>query len=222
LRRRGRLCRGPRRESCCVDANREQADSADGGGESNTYSASSTFDFAYRGDLLLGLIDSQVTGFPSGTGFESMEFTIVADGVEILDTTFRSLAVAESFFRDKVIDLGSDIGPNIDLTLGYTLVANGSGGFGVDFAVGGVVPETSTWTMMLIGFAGLGYAGYRRTREPCAAWPARLDQHRLEDRAPGGECNAIVWHFWRRQSSRTALKGASSRSRPAPTGVDMM
>jgi hypothetical protein len=30
-------------------------------------------------------------------------------------------------------------------------------------------PETSTWAMMLLGFAGLGYAGYRRTREPRAA-----------------------------------------------------
>ena len=31
------------------------------------------------------------------------------------------------------------------------------------------VPETSTWAMMLLGFAGLGYAGYRRSREPRAA-----------------------------------------------------
>ena len=98
-----------------------------------------------------------------------MEFTIDANGVEILDTTFRSLAVAESFFRDNVIDLGSDFGPDIDLTFGYTLVADGSGGFGFDFAIGGAVPEPSTWAMMLLGFAGLGYAGYRRARVPGAA-----------------------------------------------------
>ena len=30
-------------------------------------------------------------------------------------------------------------------------------------------PEPSTWAMMLIGFAALGYAGYRRSREPRAA-----------------------------------------------------
>ena len=30
------------------------------------------------------------------------------------------------------------------------------------------VPELSTWAMMLLGFAGLGYAGYRRAREPRA------------------------------------------------------
>ena len=136
----------------------------DGGGESNTYSASSTFDFGYGGDLMLGLIDDQVSGFVDGQGFQSMEFTIMADGVEVLDVTFGSLAIAESFFRDDVIDLGSDFGPNIDLTFAYTLIANGSGGFGFDLAVGGAVPEPSTWAMMLVGFAGLGFTGYRSRR----------------------------------------------------------
>jgi hypothetical protein len=31
--------------------------------------------------------------------------------------------------------------------------------------VASVVPETSTWVMMLAGFAGLGYAGYRTSRQ---------------------------------------------------------
>jgi hypothetical protein len=30
--------------------------------------------------------------------------------------------------------------------------------------VASVVPEPSTWAMMLMGFAGLGFAGYRRAR----------------------------------------------------------
>jgi hypothetical protein len=32
------------------------------------------------------------------------------------------------------------------------------------FTVGGGVPEPSVWALMLIGFAGLGVAGYRRTK----------------------------------------------------------
>jgi hypothetical protein len=105
-----------------------------------------------------------LTGFANSLGFESMEFTIIANGVEILDSTFRSLAVAESFFRDTVIDLGSNWGgPDVDLTFDYNLVADGSGGFGFDLAVGGTVsdtvPEPSTWAMMLLGFAGLAFAG---------------------------------------------------------------
>jgi PEP-CTERM motif len=54
------------------------------------------------------------------------------------------------------------------LTFGYTLVADGSynpGGFGFDLAIGGAVPEPSTWAMMLLGFAGLGYAGYRSSQK---------------------------------------------------------
>jgi hypothetical protein len=137
----------------------------DGGGASHTYSATSTFDFGYGGDLMLGLIGSQENGFAGGVGFQSMEFTIVENGVEILDSTFESLPVAESFFHHSVINLGSSLGgPGIDLTIAYNLVADGSGGFGFDFAIGGAVPETSTWAMMLIGFAGLSYAGYRRAR----------------------------------------------------------
>jgi hypothetical protein len=110
----------------------------DGPVESFTYSASSTFDFAYRGDLLLGLID--------GGG----EFSIIINGVQTL----------ESFISDTVINLGSDFGPNIDLTI----VLYGSG----DFVLGGAIPEPSTWAMMLVGFAGLGFAGYRSSRR-CAA-----------------------------------------------------
>jgi hypothetical protein len=30
----------------------------------------------------------------------------------------------------------------------------------------GGVPEPSTWAMILLGFAGVGYMGYRRAREP--------------------------------------------------------
>src|SRR3984885_2867270 len=41
----------------------------DGGGASHTYSASSTFDFGYGGDLMLGLIDDQHEGFAGGVGF---------------------------------------------------------------------------------------------------------------------------------------------------------
>ena len=136
----------------------------DGSGQSFTYNASSTFDFAHQGDLLLGLIDDQQTGFADDQGFQSMEFSVIANGVDIVDTTFRSLSAAESFFHDNVLDLGSSLGPNVDLTFDYSLVADGSGGFGVDFAVGGAVPEPSTWAMMLLGFGGLAFAGYRRAR----------------------------------------------------------
>jgi hypothetical protein len=78
-----------------------------------------TFDFVFRGDLIIGDVDNNSAGS--------------------LDS----------------------VGPDIDLTFGNAGV----------FVIGGIAaaPETSTWAMMLIGFAGLGFAGYRRGREPRAA-----------------------------------------------------
>ena len=82
-----------------------------------------------------------------------MDFYVSVNGGKILDANLTSLPVAESFFQDIVLNLGSYSGI-VDLTFGYTLVADGNGGFGVDYAFGGAVPEPSTWAMMLVGFAG--------------------------------------------------------------------
>lgn len=37
---------------------------------------------------------------------------------------------------------------------------------------GGTVPEPSTWAMLLIGFAGLGFVGYRKAKTPRTAFTA--------------------------------------------------
>jgi hypothetical protein len=105
--------------------------------------ASSTFDFRFRGDLLLGLIG---------------EFSISANGDPLADSFVGD---------DSVINLGSNFGPNIDLTV------SGSGSFVVG---GSAVPEASSWAMMLAGFAGLGFAGCRGsrpTRDRAAGNPLR-------------------------------------------------
>jgi hypothetical protein len=112
-------------------------------GDNFTYTASSTFDFNYQGDLFLGLVDGNA------------DFRVIINGVQIVD---------ESFISDSVINLGSGFGANIDLQI----VVYGSGDFSGagDFVLGGAVPEPSTWAMMLVGFAGIGFMGWRRK----AAW----------------------------------------------------
>jgi hypothetical protein len=42
------------------------------------------------------------------------------------------------------------------------------GSFTFTLAVSGNVPEPSTWAMMLLGFAGLGFAGYRAAKRPAS------------------------------------------------------
>jgi hypothetical protein len=54
---------------------------------------------------------------------------------------------------DRVTNLGFFSGP-IHLTFDDPGI----------FVLGGVVPEPSTWAMMLLGYAGLGLVGYRQTR----------------------------------------------------------
>jgi hypothetical protein len=78
---------------------------------------SATFDFSFRGDLILGDVDD-----------------------------------------DRVTNLGFFSGP-IHLTLDDPGV----------FVLGGAVPEPSMWVMMLIGFAGLGFTGYRSTGGRCSS-----------------------------------------------------
>jgi hypothetical protein len=70
----------------------------------------------------------------------------------------------QSWTRDAALDpdwlrIGTDIvGPPVTGGLAPT--------FNAAFSLtGAVVPEPSTWAMMLLGFAGLGFAAYRRARK---------------------------------------------------------
>ena len=75
----------------------------------------------------------------------------------------------QSWTRDAQLDpdwlrIGTDI-------VGPPVTGGPAPTFNETFSLtGAVVPEPSTWAMMLLGFAGLGFAGYCRTRK---ARPAR-------------------------------------------------
>ena len=87
-------------------------------------------------------------------------------------------------FSNSLSSLTGDIPATLDVPLSFTPGPDdaGFGSFGFssttgDFGPGTLtysipttgVPEPSTWAMILIGVAGLGYAGYRRVRAPPAA-----------------------------------------------------
>ena len=83
-------------------------------------------------------------------------------------------------------------GPGVDLTFAYTLTADGPGGYGLDFVVGGAVPEPSTWAMTLVGFAGLGFAGYRARKRECKGQPLQSASILKSARQPNSPIALVV------------------------------
>jgi hypothetical protein len=55
----------------------------------------------------------------------------------------------------------------LEIIIGGPGSAGGGGGATYVYEV--TAPESSTWVMMLIGFAGLGYTGYRASRKTARA-----------------------------------------------------
>jgi hypothetical protein len=94
-----------------------------------------------------------------------------------------SVAVATISGADVAPPLAANGGQTDYASNGYILIsalpqfdrvvaASSSNSFEFDnVAAGGMsaVPEPSTWAMLLLGFAGLGYAGLRRSKAPIAA-----------------------------------------------------
>ena len=80
--------------------------------------------------------------------------------------TVSMLVSGESEINGGFGSYSASIDPifSVDSSSGYQLVF--SPGIG---NVPGTIPEPSTWAMILIGFAGLGFAGYRRSWAPTAA-----------------------------------------------------
>jgi hypothetical protein len=58
-------------------------------------------------------------------------------------------------------------GPTSDIIRLFDNPLNGAAM--ITFQSDPIVPESSTWAMMIIGFAGLGFAAYRRARRPAVA-----------------------------------------------------
>ena len=84
-----------------------------------------------------------------------MTFTL-SDGVTISLNSTGSAYATPDFFG--VID-----------TTGITSVQVTSPDFVLNVNGVTTVPEPSTWATMLLGFAGLGFAGYRASRRSAAA-----------------------------------------------------
>jgi hypothetical protein len=131
-----------------------------GTGESLTYTAEADFGFVSPGFWDYAVILNEYSY--TGAGFDDLEFQVKLDGNNWHTFNTDSLSAAEAFFTNNTIDLGylAPESQTIDLISTFTASEVGAG-FGFNYTV---VPEASTWAMMLTGFMGLGFAGWRRAR----------------------------------------------------------
>ena len=112
--------------------------------------------FSYTGGIqnyivpTTGVYDIQAWGAQGGSGASSGD---IGGFGAYLDAAFELTAGTDLMI---VVGGAGSTGDFDDLWAG--------GGGGGSFVYSGAVPEPSTWAMMLLGFAGLGLAGYRRAR----------------------------------------------------------
>ena len=138
-----------------------------GSGKSLLYEAQADFDFTTTSPETFYL--TLLSNTSTGDGFDTLDFDIYSS-VGNYVYTFTTLAAAEAFFSSNPLDLGSALAGSQYVDLYEYLYASESDppGFSFDYALGETpytppaIPEPSTWAMMLLGFAGLGFLGYRR------------------------------------------------------------
>jgi len=133
------------------------------------------------------LANNQVTF--SGTGVTSFIINVEGNFTEPSSTNFNTAQedALFNFYDATSVTLGnwktSVLAPDADLTIsngyisGSVFAASFSGGGELhndnlfNGALPSSAPEPSTWAMMLAGFAGLGFVGFRRSRkQPIAAF----------------------------------------------------
>ena len=99
----------------------------------------------------------------------------VGHGIGVFPSTVQTF-VGPTTGTDGWVQVTDHLNPGL-LSQGVyfeTLTLGQGAGFGGDYyidnaVVTGIIPEPATWAMMLIGFAGLGFAAYRRARAPVSA-----------------------------------------------------
>jgi PEP-CTERM motif len=96
---------------------------------------------------------SETSTMSDGTGVPALNFGAFVAG--LYDTYSQTFATTPGATYEYAFEFSTQGGPS-----GLLVTTTGSAS---------VVPEPSTWAMMLIGFAGLGFAGYRRARATVSA-----------------------------------------------------
>jgi hypothetical protein len=144
-------------------------------GSITTSGLGGSYDFAGHEDSLIGVVNNSTKTVTSITLSGSNIFGFDGDGIGLypgsgtnaFDTSFGSYGGTDAFFTNIM----SNNGPGTVNFIGG--IAPGATGYfsleePVSISAPPTVtgtPEPATWAMMLLGFAGLGFAGYRASRK---------------------------------------------------------
>lgn len=133
--------------------------------------------------LLLGFVSSTF----AGAGFDALDLTISNNGVTLLSQSFATLAAANLFFNDHVVDLGLFGAGNQHLVINSSMTYAQQGAYAFNYVLGGgssfntsalgvamldnvsAVPEPSAWLMMSLGMGGMLLVARRRRKAASAA-----------------------------------------------------
>jgi PEP-CTERM motif len=135
-----------------------------------TFDATTSSSFSGTHTLTVDAIQTDITG----TGNTLSTFTVnglindpgpttestFADGALLASHTFP-VALLDGAFGPVSAATGAFTSDETQFAINFTAASQSFGG-SAQLTTG--VPEPSTWAMMLLGFAGLGLLGYRKTR----------------------------------------------------------
>jgi len=117
-----------------------------------------------NGHVYLGLVDKISTG----ASFSQLILSVTENNTTtLLSQTFTSLAVANNYFTDHLLDLGAwkghlQVGQLLDLKVSLSLTLAGAGGYGFDFVFGDPPPPPSVPEPGTLALFGLGFGLARR------------------------------------------------------------
>jgi hypothetical protein len=196
---------------------------ASGATGSRIYTSSATFaiDLSLlsnpRQDLLVALLDTNVLG----VGFDSLTFQIQREGVAppIVNQTFNTVAAANAFLSDNVINLGSNgvgnVSGDLNLVFSLSLTTNDPGaGFSFD---------------LLFGNSTFGSADFDSDGDVDGAdfliWQKNLGSGTTKaqgDANGDGVVNASDLTVWKNQQGFVATSVAAVGAVPEPTAAALI
>jgi hypothetical protein len=168
-----------------------------------------------RQDLVLALLDTNA----QGGGFDSMTFTVSREGSLVVNQTFATVAAANAFLNDNVLNLGSNgvgnVSGNLDLIFSLSLTTNDVGaGYSFDLLFGNATAASADFDAdgkidgndFLTWQRGLGVGTTRAAG----------------DADGNGTVNAADLTVWRNTYGFTASTAAAAGAVPEPGTMAMI